>query len=78
MNQHQQLEIAISEAIIKVLELCYEQGVTTTWRDIFTFLRFPIEAWKDDIDLDEKIVVNSESDLVIMKAMITSRYAVKH
>jgi hypothetical protein len=60
------------------LELCYEQGVTTTWRDIFTFLRFPVEAWKDDIDLDEKIIVNSESDLVIMKAMITSRYAVKH
>jgi hypothetical protein len=37
-----------------------------------------VEAWKDDIDLDEKIIVNSESDLVIMKAMITSRYAVKH
>ncbi len=63
---------------MRVIELCYEQNVTTTWRDIFLFLRFPEESWRDDPDLDERIVINSESDLVIMRAMISSWFAVKH
>ena len=68
----------VVDGIMRVIELCYEQGVTTTWRDIFLFLRFPEAAWDDMPDIDEPIVINQESDLVIMKAMISSWFAVKH
>jgi hypothetical protein len=78
MTEFQEKHKIVVDGIMRVIELCYEQNVTTTWRDIFTFLRFPQEAWQDDPDLDERIVVNSESDLVIMRAMISSWFAVKH
>jgi len=68
----------VVDGILRVIELCYQQGVTTTWRDIFLFLRFPEAAWGDMPDLDEPIVINQESDLVIMRAMISSWFAVKH
>jgi hypothetical protein len=68
----------VVDGILRVIELCYQQGVTTTWRDIFLFLRFPEAAWQDMPDLDEPIVINQESDLVIMRAMISSWFAVKH
>lgn len=68
----------VSDSIFKVIELCYQQGVTTTWRDIFLFLRFPEAAWRDDPDLDEPIIIKTESDLVIMRAMISSFFAIKH
>lgn len=69
---------AVCEAIYRVLELCFHQGVTTTWRDIFLFLRLPEKAWGTDTDLDEPIVIETESDLVLMKAMLSSYFAVKH
>jgi len=78
MNKEDQIALQVTEAIMNVLELCYQQGVTTTWRDIFQFLRFPESAWKDDIDLDEKIIIRQDSDLVIMRAMISSKFATKH
>jgi hypothetical protein len=78
MNEFQEKHKIIVDGIMRVIELCYEQNVTTTWRDIFLFLRFPEESWRDDPDLDERIVINSESDLVIMRAMISSWFAVKH
>lgn len=78
MTEFQEKHKIVVDGIMRVIELCYEQGVTTTWRDIFLFLRFPKEAWQDDPDLDERIVINSESDLVIMRAMISSWFAVKH
>ena len=68
----------VVDGILRVIELCYQQGVTTTWRDIFLFLRFPEAAWQDMPDVDEPIVINQESDLVIMRAMISSWFAVKH
>ena len=68
----------VCDAIYRVLELCFHQGVTTTWRDIFLFLRLPESAWGDDTDLDEPIVIQTESDLVLMKAMLSSYFAVKH
>jgi hypothetical protein len=68
----------VSDSIFKVIELCYQQGVTTTWRNIFLFLRFPEAAWQDDPDLDEPIIIETESDLVIMRAMISSFFATKH
>ena len=78
MNQFEETHKQIVDAILKVIELCYQQGVTTTWRDIFLFLRFPETAWADMPDLDEPIAINQESDLVIMRAMISSWFAVKH
>lgn len=68
----------IATYIIRVLELYYQQGVSTTWRDIFTFLKIPEVVWKDDPDIDDPIIINSESELVIMKAMISSRFATRH
>ena len=78
MNQLEKKHKEVVDAILKVIELCYQQGVTTTWRDIFLFLRFPEAAWQDMPDVDEPIVINQESDLVIMRAMISSWFAVKH
>jgi hypothetical protein len=68
----------ICESIVSVIELAYSQGRTITWRTIFSFLQLPEIPWKDDNDLDEEIIIESESDLVIMKAMISSMFATKH
>jgi hypothetical protein len=67
----------VVDAIVKVLELCHQQNTTTTWRDIFLFLRFPPAAWHDMPDLDEPIIVRHDGDLMIMKAMISSYFATK-
>jgi len=74
MTQFDILTEKIVNAIMQVIELCYQQGVTTTWRDIFLFLRFPQEAWKDQEDLDERIIIMSEEDLYQMKAMLKTRF----
>lgn len=78
MNQLDAKHKQVVDAIVRVLELCYQQRVTTTWRDIFVFLRFPAAAYEDMSDLDERILVDSEADLVIVRAMISSWFAVKH
>ena len=78
MNRLEKKHKEVVDGILQVIELCYQQGVTTTWRDIFLFLRFPETAWQDMSDIDEPIVINQESDLVIMRAMISSWFAVKH
>jgi len=68
----------VVNSIVDVIEMAYTQGRTVTFRTIFTFLQFPSEAWADDPDLDEPIVVTCESDLVLVRAMISSMFAVKH
>jgi hypothetical protein len=68
----------VANAIMSVIELAYSQGRTITWRTVFEFLQLPDMAWKDDHDLDEKIIIESESDLVIMRAMISSMFHTKH
>ena len=68
----------IVNSIMSVLELAYSQGRTVTWRTIFTFLNFPPAAWENDEDIDEPIRVENESDLVIMRASLSSHFAVKH
>jgi hypothetical protein len=65
-------------SIIDVIELAYTQGRTVSFRTIFTFLEFPKEAWENDKDIDEPILVTCESDLVLVRAMISSLFAVKH
>ena len=68
----------IVNSIVDVIEMAYTQGRTVTFRTIFEFLQFPREAWEHDPDLDEPIVVTCESDLVLVRAMISSMFAVKH
>jgi len=68
----------VANAIMSVIELAYSQGRTITWRTVFEFLQLPDMAWKDDNDLDEKIIIESEGDLVIMRAMISSMFHTKH
>lgn len=78
MNKNDQMTLMVCDAIVKILELCYQQGVTTTWRDIYKFLRIPEHVWDDESDMDEKIIINQESDLIIIRAMITSKFSTKH
>jgi len=78
MTNENDLHQIICDAMFRVLELCHQQGVTTTWRDIFIFLRFPESSWSSEVDLDEKIIVNSLADLEIARAMISSYFATKH
>jgi hypothetical protein len=68
----------VVNSIVDVIEMAYTQGRTVTFRTIFNFLQFPKEAWEHDPDLDEPIVVTCESDLVMVRAMISSMFAVKH
>ena len=68
----------IVNSIMSIIELAYSQGRTVTWRTIFVFLNFPPAAWENDDDLDDPIQVNNESDLVIMRASLSSHFAVKH
>jgi hypothetical protein len=78
MNQFEEFHNYVVDAIFKVIKLYYQQGKTTTWREIFLFLQLSSESYEDMLDLDEHIIINSEEDLDIMQAMIASRFAVKH
>lgn len=68
----------VSDAMMQVIELCYQQNVTTTWKDIYLFLRIPEYIWEDEADLDEKIIIRSEEDLKLMRELLSSRFATKH
>jgi hypothetical protein len=68
----------IVNSIMSVLELAYSQGRIVTCRSIFTFFNFPPASWENDDDIDDPIQVNNESDLVIMRASLSSHFAVKH
>jgi len=68
----------ISDAMMRVIELCYNQNVTTTWKDIYLFLNVPESIWKDEIDLDEKIIIQNEEELKLMRELLSSRFATKH
>jgi len=68
----------VANSILELLELAYTQDRKITWRTIFTFLKFPPDIWEDDEDIDEVIEIKSESDLVLLKAMVSSKFATKH
>jgi len=69
---------SVSMAIFRVIELSYQQKQTTTWRDIFEFLRIPKAYWEDDTDLDEKIVINSDEELDMMKNLLLAKMFTSH
>ena len=64
--------------IFRVIELCYSQGVTTTWRDIYLFLRLPKNIWEGDTDLDEKIIVSSDQELEMIRDLLLANFSTKH
>lgn len=77
MNEKELTE-TISWNIFRVIELCYTQGVTTTWRDVYLFLRIPDVIWEDDLDIDEKIIVKDDAELELFKEMLTAKFETKH
>ena len=74
----QELIETISWNIFRVIELCYSQGVTTTWKDIYLFLRIPASIWQDDLDLDEKISIKDEEELEMFREMLTAKFQTLH
>lgn len=74
----QELIETISWNIFRVIELCYSQGVTTTWKDIYLFLRIPAGIWQDDLDLDEKISIKDEEELEMFREMLTAKFQTLH
>lgn len=77
MNEKELTE-TISWNIFRVIELCYTQGVTTTWKDIYLFLRIPSTIWDDDLDLDQKIIIKDDEELEMFKLMLTAKFETKH
>ena len=73
-----QLHQVISYNIFRVIELCYSQGVTTTWKDIYLFLRIPSHIWSMEQDIDEKIIIDSEEELETMRELLISRFSARH
>ena len=73
-----QLHKEICLQIFRVIELCYNQGVTTTWRDIYLFLRLPKNIWESDTDLDEKIIVSSDQELEMIRDLLLANFSTKH
>lgn len=69
---------AISMAMFKVIELYYSQKVTATWRDIYLFLHIPEHIWMDEDDLDEKIPIENDEALEMMREMLTARFSTLH
>lgn len=77
MNEKELTE-NISWNIFRVIELCYTQGVTTTWKDIYLFLRIPSTIWDDDPSLDEKIIIENDEELEMFREMLTAKFETKH
>ena len=78
MSIRENLEHYLSTSIFRVIELCFHQNVTTTWRDIYQFLRVPEYIWADEPDLDERIIINSFEELEMMRELLTANFNTKH
>lgn len=61
-------------AINQVLALCYEQGVTTTLRDVFLLLKMPQEFWQNEWGLDDPIHITSDQELLEQRDLILARF----
>jgi hypothetical protein len=64
--------------IYQVIELCYRQGVPTTWRDIYEFLRVPEHVYEGESDLDEVIHVSNDYELEQMRLLLEARFTTLH
>lgn len=72
------LHQVMSYNIFRVIELCFEQGVTTTWRDIYLFLKVPEKVWATETDIDEKIVISSKEELEMIRELLISKFTTMH
>jgi hypothetical protein len=61
-------------AINQVIGMCYEQGVTTTLRDVFKLLRMPEEYWIGEWGLDDPIEIKNDQDLIRTRDEILARF----
>jgi len=61
-------------AINQVLALCYQQGVTTTLRDVFLLLRTPKQFYEHEWGLDDPISITSDKELLEARDTIMSRF----
>ena len=61
-------------AINQVLALCYQQGVTTTLRDVFQLLRTPEEFYINEWGLDDPITITTDAELLRARDEIMSRF----
>jgi hypothetical protein len=75
---YQNLHKEMSLQIFRVIELCYSQGKTTSWRDIYLFLRIPQYMWIKEPDLDEKITISSDEELEMIRNLLLSNFETKH
>lgn len=65
----------IVDAIIRAIELCWEKQLPINYRSIFLLLQLPLDMLEKHFDLDQEIPIRQESDIVIMKAMMSSKFA---
>lgn len=65
----------IIDAIMSAIEVCWEKKLPINYRTIFTLLQLPADLMESHFDLDQEIPVRQESDIVIMKAMFSSKFA---
>jgi len=72
------LHQVMSYNIFRVIELCFEQGVTTTWRDIYLFLKVPEKVWATETDIDEKIIISSKEELEMIRELLISKFTTMH
>jgi len=61
-------------AINQVLALCYQQGVTTSLRDVFQLLRTPEEFYINEWGLDDPIKITNDAELLRERDIIMSRF----
>lgn len=61
-------------AISQVLALCYEQGVTTTLRDVFKLLRTPEQFYIHEWGLDDPITIHTDQELLAARDTIMARF----
>lgn len=65
----------IIDAVMSAIEVCWEKKLPINYRTIFTLLQLPVDLMESHFDLDQEIPVRQESDIVIMKAMFSSKFA---
>lgn len=78
MDKKKRYERLAAWQVFQVIELCYQQGVTTTWRDIYQFLRIPEAVYEGEPDLDEPIIIQNDYELEQMRLVLESRFNTLH
>jgi hypothetical protein len=78
MDKKTRYEQLAAWQVFRVIELCYQQGTSTTWRDIYEFLRIPEYVYETEPDLDEIITIKTDQDLENMRLLLESKFSTRH